>query len=145
MTRKNKPSESPVNLIIFPGGGIGRHRLHYMRGRIGTNKFSQCHVRCKSLPVIQLTHLRCGNSHLYRYGDTCPVPSVQAFLGKHLIECCPAYGPVKVSTGLLSTKTAARQRLTLKLNLNANFVKNTIAKIKNFFAPSNQLALALQS
>lgn len=27
MTHKNKPSESPVNLIIFPGGGIGRHRV----------------------------------------------------------------------------------------------------------------------
>lgn len=65
------------------------------------------------------------------------------FLGKCLIDYYPVYGLVKVSTGLLSAKTAARWRLTLKLNLNAKFVKNTIAKIKNFFAPSDQLALAL--
>ncbi len=32
--------------------------------------------------------------------------------------------------------------LTTKLKLNANFVKNTFAKIKNFFAPSYQVALA---
>lgn len=32
--------------------------------------------------------------------------------------------------------------LATKLKLNANFVKNTFAKIKNFFAPSYQVALA---
>lgn len=32
--------------------------------------------------------------------------------------------------------------LTTNLKLNAKFVKNTFAKIKNFFAPSYQVALA---
>ena len=45
----------------------------------------------------------------------------------------------------LASKVKVRSEvvtLTTKLKLNANFVKNTFAKIKNFFAPSYQVALA---